>query len=384
MVLRALLNSSQTKDGIPSKQLLVDYQNVNGKALPLKKFGFDTIEDFLTATNDFILQRGRDGVRVMVRAQNDSTHIRKYIDQQKTNSVRKQKSPVVQPVLQPRRQPIQTQSSRDENKFRSASAFSDIYSRLPTRSATKAAAATVQRVQPKKASPGKVASTSAVVSANGNGTATPELASKRAITKQNARPPQKHEQQQQQQQKVSASQSLSPTASSFKSSSTPSPPSPPSPPVMAASNGRPAAAARNFNNNVLPRECPSIVREPRLPSGTAPKLFQRPSLNSRLTRHQNAIDEPEAVQNNQQAAVNHAANASNAASGAVNNILNNRLTRLQASSATTPTDKTHPSDISAAVNKRSLEVQPPFIFIHSAQLLKCVCCNSAMAIHLGP
>lgn len=353
MVLRALLNSSQTKDGMPSKQLLVDYQNINGQSLPLKKFGFDKLDDFLLASNEFTLQKGRDGgTRVLLRPSADSSHIRKLVDQQKTSNTRKNKVAGQRPVLQARRQPIQTQSSRDENKFRSASAFADIYAQLPNRSTKKAIAAAVEQGAQKKSSPGRAATTTN--NGNGSNNGSP---GKRAITKQNValrspqtQPSKQSQQQQQQQQKVSSIQQkvvtsqLSPTASPFKSNSS----------NTTAANGRQPINARNSNNNnnnnhqnnnknnnMQKNINRTLIMCDPLPSGITPKLIQRPSLNSRLTRHQNTADsEPPTspIPSNTVVVTTDHANATVAAPSATSTsnaktngtrTLNSRLERLQ-------------------------------------------------------
>lgn len=154
-VLRTLLTSSRSKGGILIDQLLSDYRALNEGALPLKKFGFETFEDFLNATNEFKVTRGHDGVRVTARHIADSARIKGAIDDGKT--VRKTKTTA---GLQPRR-PVR-QSVHDVGQPRKSSAFSDIYSTLPSRSIKKAAAATLAHIvhETKHGVPGTNGSTS--------------------------------------------------------------------------------------------------------------------------------------------------------------------------------------------------------------------------------
>lgn len=306
MMVRTLINSIPTKDGILSQQLLIDYQNINGQALPLKKFGFDTIDDFLAASNDFILQKGRDGTRVLIRQSVDSAHIRKIIDGSKSIASRKKKSGP-QPVLQPRRQPIQTYSARDENKFRSASAFSDIYAQLPNRSVKKAIATTAQQTSPKKVAPTvSTGQSSPPANARSKPIRSPHTAQsqlpKQQHTAQHKRPaPQSSTPQ-------SSTPQLSPHANSFK-----------------------APAPRNINNNVMHKEAPVVMREPQMSTGVTLKLIQKPSLNSRLTRHQNTATETDIV-------------ATPPVIVPKSNTVNSRLARLQCSEPLTIAVSVHHAD----------------------------------------
>lgn len=143
-VLRTLLRSSQSKNGILIDQLLNDYQKFEG-ALPLKKFGFDTLEAFIKSTKEFDLNRSKDGIRVTARSSTDATRTKRTTDQSQT--IRKNK---VNVGLEPRR-PVRPQSMNGVGQTRNSSAFSDIYSRLPSRSTKKAAAATLAHTtQPTK------------------------------------------------------------------------------------------------------------------------------------------------------------------------------------------------------------------------------------------
>lgn len=332
-VLRALLTSSHTKDGIPTKQLLIDYQNVEGQ-LPLKKFGFDTIDDFLAASKEFILQRGRDGVRVLPHKNVDSAHITKLLEQQKSS--RKQKSTT---VLEPRR-PIRTQSNRDENKWRSGSAFSDIYSRLPSRSVKKAVASTYNNNQTGQITR-KVANNK---SANGNGldettTMAAQKSSngagnesgKRAITKQT------NAGRFQGQTKSNNAQPTASRANAPKSSGN------------ASTDGTTTGRTNNLHStatkyetntvneqkkqqrdNVAARNANSI---PKMPSNG--NSVQKSSLNSRLIRLQSAEVTVDEIKNNRNSNNNNIDQSSNSeVEVKKTNNLTNRLAKLQTSDQT--------------------------------------------------
>lgn len=331
MVLRALLTSSQTKDGIPTKQLLIDYQNFEGQ-LPLKKFGFDTIDEFLTASNEFTLQRGRDGARVLARKSIDTAHITKLLAEQKNS--RKNKA---MPVLEPRR-PIRTLTNRDENKWRSGSAFSDIYSRLPSRSVKKAVASTYNSNQTGQIIR-KVANNK---STNGNGlddttpttttykkpNGTASEIGKRAITKQ------PNSGRFQGQTKSNNVQSTGSRANAQKSSGNAS--------TDGTSTGRSnnsyssatkyesntvTEQKRQQKDNVVARNSASI---PKIPSNGS--SIQKSSLNSRLTRLQSeevAVDEIKDTRIN-----NNNQSSNGEAELKKTNNLTNRLSKLQATDST--------------------------------------------------
>lgn len=144
-VVRAILTSAP-KDGLNIRQVMSDYQNVEGHPLPFRKFGYTTLEEFLQASNGFILKQMSEGIRVTARESRESAHINRLVKQQ--NHPKKKSNST---VLLPRR-PVHVPSSSD-NKWRS-SAFSDIYSRLPNRSVKKAVAASAYKplssTQPQK------------------------------------------------------------------------------------------------------------------------------------------------------------------------------------------------------------------------------------------
>lgn len=130
-VIRAILQSAPS-DGLLTRQLLNDYKNIEGSALPLKRLGYDTVDELIQKSGEFIQRRTSDGIKIIPKESADSAHINRLVQQQQ--KTRKKKRPAT-----PQR-PIRSPTANNQQRWR-GSAYTDMYSRMPNRSVKKAVAA---------------------------------------------------------------------------------------------------------------------------------------------------------------------------------------------------------------------------------------------------
>lgn len=126
-VIRSILISAPGRC-LPVRQIQSDYREVEGSMIPFKKFNFRTIEEFLEASNEFLIRQTSEGIKVFPKANKESAHVSKLIDEQ----TRKKKKPSrfsTPRAVQPRSKQFTVQNS----------AYStNIYPKLPNRSTKKA------------------------------------------------------------------------------------------------------------------------------------------------------------------------------------------------------------------------------------------------------
>uniref|UniRef100_A0A182NSX1 Tudor domain-containing protein 7 n=1 Tax=Anopheles dirus TaxID=7168 RepID=A0A182NSX1_9DIPT len=82
-VIRALVASRKETSNVLS--VLRDYRQLEGEALPYRKFGFSTVEEFLLASGEFVIKSAAgESTRVYIKPNRDSAHIQEMIAAQKS------------------------------------------------------------------------------------------------------------------------------------------------------------------------------------------------------------------------------------------------------------------------------------------------------------
>uniref|UniRef100_A0A182RLS6 Tudor domain-containing protein 7 n=1 Tax=Anopheles funestus TaxID=62324 RepID=A0A182RLS6_ANOFN len=82
-VIRALVASRKETSNVLS--VLRDYRQLEGDSLPYRKFGFSTVEEFLLASNEFVIKSSAgDSTRIYIKPNRDSAHIQEMVAAQKT------------------------------------------------------------------------------------------------------------------------------------------------------------------------------------------------------------------------------------------------------------------------------------------------------------
>lgn len=125
--IRALLNS--TKYGLSTNEILNDYAKMEGKPLPFKTFGFNTFDEFLRNSNQFIFNDTKQGYKVTAKTSEDSQHHQQLVQSTKSNRPKKKIN------LMPNRS---LQSSTNDNEW-NTTAYAKVYNKLPNRSVKKVA-----------------------------------------------------------------------------------------------------------------------------------------------------------------------------------------------------------------------------------------------------
>ncbi|XP_046357075.2 tudor domain-containing 6-like isoform X1 [Haliotis rufescens] len=103
-MLRSVLLSC--KEGVASQRFLVDYRDVTGEYLPYKKFGFNSVSEFIASIPDVVHVR-RQGGEEMYHAVADETtaHIQKLVSKQRSKKTKRplRRAPVRNPFLPSKR-----------------------------------------------------------------------------------------------------------------------------------------------------------------------------------------------------------------------------------------------------------------------------------------
>uniref|UniRef100_A0A182WDR6 Tudor domain-containing protein 7 n=1 Tax=Anopheles minimus TaxID=112268 RepID=A0A182WDR6_9DIPT len=82
-VIRALVASRKDTSNVLS--VLLDYRQLEGDSLPYRKFGFNTVEEFLLASNEFVIKASAgNSTRIYIKPNRDSAHIQEMVSAQKT------------------------------------------------------------------------------------------------------------------------------------------------------------------------------------------------------------------------------------------------------------------------------------------------------------
>lgn len=123
-VIRTLLTSA--KNGLHSQEIIDDYEQIEGKPIPFKALGYNTLEEFLRDTNEFALIETRQGTKVMSKPSKDA-----YVNKSTPNSPSKGKK---KGNMMP---PQRALRSTTENHW-NGTAYSQAYTQMPNRSVKKA------------------------------------------------------------------------------------------------------------------------------------------------------------------------------------------------------------------------------------------------------
>ncbi|XP_058116816.1 tudor domain-containing protein 7A isoform X2 [Anopheles coustani] len=83
--IRALVSSLKETSTVLS--VMRDYRAMEGESLPYRKFGFNTVEDFLRASGEFVIKQAPgDASRIYIKPNSDSAHILQMVSAQKTSA----------------------------------------------------------------------------------------------------------------------------------------------------------------------------------------------------------------------------------------------------------------------------------------------------------
>lgn len=124
--IRALLIS--TKNGLSVREIITDYQKMEGKHLPFKALGFDSVEQLLKESNQFIFSDSKQGCKVTAKTSKNTEHMRNFMQNQKSSSKPKKKT-----MLMPQRG---LRSSTNDQPW-NTTAYAKVYNDLPNRSVKK-------------------------------------------------------------------------------------------------------------------------------------------------------------------------------------------------------------------------------------------------------
>lgn len=129
--IRAILQSAPT-EGLLTRQLLNDYKDIVGSKLPFRELGYDSVDDLIQKSGEFMQKRTHEGIKIIQKESADSAHINRLVRGQ--NDSRKKRKPAV--AQRPVRSPT---ASNQQHRFR-GSAYTDMCSQMPNRSVKKAVA----------------------------------------------------------------------------------------------------------------------------------------------------------------------------------------------------------------------------------------------------
>lgn len=133
-VMRALLQSAPS-DGLLTRQLLNDYRSYEGSPLPFRQLGFESVDELILKSGEFVQRRTHDGVKVIPKEKTDSAHISRLVQQQQ----RPKKKPKKKPTMPQR--PIRSPTANNQQQRWSGSAYTHMYPGMPNRSVKKAVTA---------------------------------------------------------------------------------------------------------------------------------------------------------------------------------------------------------------------------------------------------
>lgn len=81
------------KNGLYMKRLWREYKETTGEYIPFREFGFDSMEQFLRSTNQFILRSCDGDFVLMAKPTEESAHILKLIQNQNYNNKKRSDPP---------------------------------------------------------------------------------------------------------------------------------------------------------------------------------------------------------------------------------------------------------------------------------------------------
>lgn len=115
-ILRSLVISSDQAD---FRSLISDYRAEAGEAIPFRKLGYDSLEDFLRASGEFNLFETANGIRVTAKTTQESAHIADLRRNQTVSKTarRRRNAPTIQPNRLPPRLSIQRNDGLAQQKI---------------------------------------------------------------------------------------------------------------------------------------------------------------------------------------------------------------------------------------------------------------------------
>lgn len=126
--IRALLTS--TKNGLSIREILNDYEKMEGRSLPFKALGFSSLEEMLRDSNQFHFSDAKQGYKVMAKPSKDTQHMRKLVQNQTSPYKPKKKTNSLMPQRSLR-------SSTNDNNQWNTTAYAKVYTEMPNRSVKK-------------------------------------------------------------------------------------------------------------------------------------------------------------------------------------------------------------------------------------------------------
>lgn len=127
--IRALLTS--TKNGLSIQEILNDYRKMEGKTLPFKTLGFNTLDELLRDSNQFVFNDTKQGWKVTAKPSKDSQHMQKLVQSQKASYKPKKKTNMLMP-----NRSLQSSTNDNDNEW-NTTVYAKVYNKLPNRSVKK-------------------------------------------------------------------------------------------------------------------------------------------------------------------------------------------------------------------------------------------------------
>lgn len=121
--IRTLLTSA--KNGLTADEIISDYEQMEGKQIPLNALGYNKLEDLLRDTNQFALVETKQGIKVISKPSKDA-----YVNKSAPNSPSKGKK---KGNMMP---PQRALRSTTDNQW-NGTAYSQAYTQMPNRSVKK-------------------------------------------------------------------------------------------------------------------------------------------------------------------------------------------------------------------------------------------------------
>lgn len=90
--LRSLLNSTQ--NGLNANQLMREFREMEGYAVPFQQLGFSTFVQFLQNSNEFEIQNTPNGPHIRAKLTKESVHIAKLVSSQNRGKRKKNVKPI--------------------------------------------------------------------------------------------------------------------------------------------------------------------------------------------------------------------------------------------------------------------------------------------------
>lgn len=86
-IIRALVNSNKAESSV--SDIIRDYRGVEGGPIPFRKYGYDTLEEFLKSSGQFFVHNIRGEIRFSVVVTEKTAHINRMVQLQKSSAKRR-------------------------------------------------------------------------------------------------------------------------------------------------------------------------------------------------------------------------------------------------------------------------------------------------------